>query len=268
MSVRERLRKVLGVLGYDAYQKRRHAREFFRPGSKWPRWHGLYSSRREAEAVAHANAPMVGYDHPEAVNISIDLMSKIWASDYPMIFWLSRLVHSHSGLFDLGGHVGTKYRAYRSYLDLPESFRWIVCDLPHIVDAGRRLSSELPNLQFTTDRKAANGSSVLIASGALQYADFDLGDMLDELDSPPQHLLLNKVPTHDGPDIYTLENLHHTVVPYRIFNRQDFQKAIESRGYALVDKWMIHEHSVRVPLSSLGKPVHMGFYLKSTGTGS
>ena len=59
----------------------------------------------------------------------------IHASDYPVLYWLLQLIPSCSSLADFGGNVGMAYYSFRKYLHLPEEFRWIVYDLPQIIEA-------------------------------------------------------------------------------------------------------------------------------------
>ena len=256
------LQKIKRLPPIIAYRKAAYREAFFAPGSQWPRFYGLFSSRREAEAIASTESKLVGYDHPMVAQVNLEAMAKIWTADYPVLFWLSRILRDQQGLFDLGGHVGTKYRAWQAYLDLPDDFTWLCCDLPKIVEVGRVMAADLPQLHFTTDRQTAADQDILLASGVLQYADFHLRDLLEGLASKPRHILLNKVPTHSQPDVYTLENIHHAVVPYRIFNETVLLKGLLDSGFAVIDRWTVPESSVRVPYTNLGEPVHFGYYLR------
>ena len=242
----------------------RYRRDFRESTDGWPRFYGLFDSRSEAEAAAPPTRRL-GYDHPEVVNVSQDRMTTVWTSDYPVIYWLLRVMESTNVLFDLGGHVGTKYRAWRPLLPMPAGFVWRVCDLPSLVEAGRELAGDDPHLVFTSRHDDVDGSDVLLASGVLQYMDRDLAVVLGTSSSPPRHLLLNKVPTHDAPDVYTLENLLASTVPYRIFNRAGLLQALSDKGYELIDEWSVPESRVRVPFTSLGCPEHRGFYLRLRG---
>jgi putative methyltransferase (TIGR04325 family) len=185
------------------------------------------------------------------------------ANTYAIFFWLSKLIPRNYALFDLGGHVGTKYRAWREYLPLTDDFKWTVCDLPAIVEAGKKSASETPHLRFTSNLNEANKKPILLASGVLQYADFDLPSVLDSLPVKPTNLLINKVPSHKGPDVFTLEHLHYSVVQYRIFDEQKLLADFERSGYKLIDRWRVLESSVRVPFTELGRPKHFGYYLQN-----
>jgi putative methyltransferase (TIGR04325 family) len=260
--VRSLLRSIARLPPVKWYRQAAYRRRFFAPGTSWPRFYGLFESRDDALSAAARGSNLVGYDHAEVAGINLDAMASIWTSDYPVLFWLSGLLSDQRELFDLGGHVGTKYLAWRNYLHLPADFTWRVCDLPSIVEAGKEMSKDIEQLQFTTDRQDADGTDILLISGVLQYADFNLAEMLKNLSHKPRHLLINKLPTHDREDLYTLENLIHSVVPYRIFDQAGFLRNLENAGYSLVDRWTVPESSVRVPFTDLGKPTHFGFYLR------
>jgi putative methyltransferase (TIGR04325 family) len=179
-----------------------------------------------------------------------------------MIYWLSKILHPLGSLFDLGGHVGTKYRAWRSHLDLHDSFHWQVCDLPSIVEKGRALSTAFPQLSFTSRQRHLQDHPTLLVSGVLQYADFDLESVLRDHGDGVEHLLVNKLPTHEDEDVFTLENIHHSVVPYRIFRESRFLDGLAALGFTVADRWEVPEAAVRVPFTSLGNPVHRGYCLR------
>lgn len=239
----------------------RYWRRFQRSSDGWPRFYGLYPSREEALAAAPSTR-LVGYDHEPVVEVSLHRMSQIWTSDYPVVYWLLRTLAQGQRLVDLGGHVGTKYRAWSPYLHLPDHFRWVVCDVPTMRDAGRRLNAGNPHLHFTSRREEIDGSDILLASGVLQYMEGDLEEILASCNEPPRHLLLNKVPTHSGSDIYTLENLLSSSVPYRIFQKDRLLEALAALRYEKLDEWIVPESSVQVPFTSLGETVHLGFYFR------
>lgn len=242
----------------------RYRKDFRESTDGWPRFYGLFETRAEAEAEAPSTRRL-GYDHAEVVPVSQNRMASVWTSDYPVIYWLSRTMERANELFDLGGHVGTKYRAWSPLLPLPPGFTWTVCDVPALVEAGRRLAGDDPHLVFTSRYEDVDGFDILLASGALQYMDRDLAHVLPSGVRLPRHVLLNKVPTHDEPDVYTLENLLVSTVPYRIFNRAGLVEALSQRGYELMDEWAVPESRVRVPFTPLGCPEHRGFYFRLPG---
>ena len=244
-----------------AVRQARYRRSFHQSADGWPRFYGLFPSREEALAAAPSTR-LVGYDHETVVDVSLHRMSRIWTSDYPVVYWLLRILAQGQTLVDLGGHVGTKYRAWSRYLPLPDDFRWVVCDVPAMRDAGRRLNAPNPHLRFTSRRDEIDGSDILLTSGVLQYMEGDLERILGSCTERPRHLLMNKVPTHTSPDVYTLENLVRSTVPYRVFQKERLVEALRSLGYEKLDEWTVLESSVRVPFTPLGEPVHLGFYFQ------
>ncbi len=122
---------------------------------------------------------------------------------------------------DLGGHLGVKYRVYRRLWSFPSDLRWTVCETSDVVRAARDLPPEdlLPGLTFTSDRASLADADILFASGVLQYLEEPLHSILAGLPRRPRHLVLNKVPLTDGPEIWTIQNVGAALVPYHVMNR-------------------------------------------------
>src|SRR4051812_33353335 len=149
-------------------------------------------------AAAHASAPPtrpLGYDHPGPAGMYLDRIRRIYPSDYPILFWLDRLLHSGcSTVFDVGGHIGVGYYAYRRYLTYPPSLRWTVFDVPAVVRQGREFAHKMDpdgRLSFSDTFDGGDGADVLLASGSLQYLPDTLADRLKTLSVAPRHLLVN-----------------------------------------------------------------------------
>src|SRR6267142_5260789 len=105
-------------------------------------------------------------------------------------------------LFDFGGHIGVTYFGYARVLPAVAEIDWIVCDLPAVVERGRRVREErgAPRaLSFTTDFASAADADVLLAAGAVQYIERDFHELLAGLPRRPAHVLLNKLPLTAGP---------------------------------------------------------------------
>lgn len=259
-------RRVLEVGPLARIREARYRRAFSTGRDGWPRFFGLFRTREEAEAAAPPSRPL-GYDHPEVAEVNRNLMASVWTSDYPAIYWLRRALENQDHVFDLGGHTATKYHAWAPYLDLSDEATWTVCDLPAMVAAGEKLCAGIPRVRFTTDHGQMEGAGILLASGVLQYMEPDLEHLLAACRRPPPHLILNKVPTRAGPDVFTLENLRKSTVAYRIFQESRLLGVLEALGYRLLDRWDVHESSVRVPFSDLGEPIHRGYALERTSRG-
>ena len=159
--------------------------------------------------------------------------------DYPILFWLQRLINPGSTVFDFGGHVGVSYRKYASYLDYPDDFRWIVCEQDVVVKQAQDLLKKLggPHLSFITDFKQAAKSTIFHSAGCIQYVEQPISTLLAELETLPQHLILSKVPLYQQATKVTLQNTGYSITPNWLFNREAFIDSIRRLGYELIDSW-------------------------------
>lgn len=202
----------------------------------------------EAALAGPLGRGMAGYDHDDVAEVSFDRMCKVEVWDYPVILWLERLMPGASALIDAGGHMGTKYRAFRSLLDLEHGPDWIVYDLPAIVRAGRRRAEEDGlRIGFLDDLAQLPPADILLASGLLQYFPHEASHLVTQLPHRPKHLILNKVATRDGQTVVTMSKVGPSWVPYQIRNRAAFQSDVEAIGYRLVDEWDIPSLSHVIP---------------------
>src|SRR5436305_1048893 len=114
----------------------------FRAGGYGGSCRGVFATYAECAAAAPESRPL-GYDNDDAAAMYRDRLDKVYPGDYPMIHWLGRAFESGSRrVFDLGGHVGIAYYAYRRYLDYPASLSWQVHDVAAVMASGRRLAGE------------------------------------------------------------------------------------------------------------------------------
>lgn len=236
---------------------------------KFERWPGAFRGVYPSFAAALAAAPQgkVGYNHAELSNLYDYRMGKAFASDYPTLFWLDRLVGKQPSVFDWGGHIGVSYYTYQKYLTLPEQFRWCVCDVPEIAKAGAKLATEkgASQLSFTTEPSQMSGFDILMAAGSLQFMETPLADVLARLERKPPHLLINKLPLYDGEDFFTLQNTIHSYNPYKVLNRAGFVRSIEALGYEVVDDWETPDMGlVKIPLfPAHSSSVYSGYYFRA-----
>jgi putative methyltransferase (TIGR04325 family) len=237
----------------EPLRRYRYARHFQRTREKGLHY-GVFASFEEALAAAPAERP-VGYDHPHGADLSVPggahLLDAVNPRDYPVLFWLARLLASGArSVFDFGGHLGVKYHAYRKYLAYPDDLRWLVCEVPAVAEAGRALARERPGgagLAFTSRLEDADGYDVFFASGSLQYLPTPLHRIVEGLGRRPQHLVINGLPLTDGPGFVTLQSDGHGFSPYWIQNRRQFASDLEAAGYALQDSWRIPEKHCLIP---------------------
>ncbi|MDB5068411.1 MAG: hypothetical protein JWM18_4845 [Chloroflexi bacterium] len=212
---------------------------------------GVYGSFDEAYRSAPAGRP-TGYDVDGVAEQEIlrSRVARVFPYDYPVLFWLRPLLAAGVAVFDLGGHVGVHFHAYGRLLEFPPGLRWVVCEMPAVVEAGRRLVAERDahGLSFTTSTAEADGADVLLASGVLQYVEGPpLAELLAGLSEPPRHLLINKLPLTDGEPFVTLQHAGIHFPAVRVSNREAFVDSLRAVGYELVDAWEDHVHSAVIP---------------------
>ena len=98
------------------------------------------TSRRPPPAAPAGK--QVGYNGEATTTRRAHEWRYIFPSDYPVLFWLSRLIPGAELLFDLGGDVGSRYLVFRKYLTYPDNFTWLVNDIPSIVTLGGTVAQE------------------------------------------------------------------------------------------------------------------------------
>lgn len=252
------LRRLLADLpGVRALRARRYEHRV-RTTDAWKFW-SVFPSYEDALAAAPDNPVLgVGYDTPGIADRGREDYETMHAFDYPALLALLRFAGVTAPgadaapltVFDLGGHLGAKYRVFRRHWAPPEGFRWIVCETPATVAAADGLSpSQVPEgLSFTSERAEMDGADVLYASGVLAYLDKNLWEILDEVLNPPPHLILNKVPLSSRDEFWTIQNASGmAAVPYHVFNRETFVERLAERGYRIVDEWTVPERTVEIP---------------------
>lgn len=230
------------------------------------RFTGAYRSFEEAVAAAAKAGSLVGCNHDEIADFAFEQMCEVVPWDYPVMFWLSRLRNELNGLLDAGGHMGTKYRAFRDFLELPEDFQWVVYELSEIAEAGRKRAEQdgLDQLRFVDNLEDAPGLPLFLGSGLLQYLDVPLSSVLSNLPHLPRHLLLNKVAFRkSGPPVVTLERVGKAYVPYQMRDETAFVHDLERLGYRQIDRWSIPALSHVIETHpELGASDNAGFYFR------
>lgn len=238
---------------YDAY--------FEFAGGHQRIFRSLYRDFSSAAADAPAGKQL-GYDGDATTTRHAHERHFLYPSDYPILFWLSRLLPQSKLLFDLGGDVGNRYLAFRKYLTYPEHLTWLVNDIPAVVAFGRRIAEQeaSAHLQFSADRIRLKEADILLASGVLQVLE-DWDRFLQAEPTLPRHLLINRTPVSNQPYAVTLHSIGVAFVPYQIFNREVFVSAFVSLGYRLVDEWITPELGCLIPdQPSYSLKSYSGFY--------
>ncbi|GAC1362279.1 MAG: hypothetical protein NVSMB42_21870 [Herpetosiphon sp.] len=228
---------------------------------------GVFASVEEAAAAAPRTKP-IGYDNPElAQEYKRSLDKTVRSYDYPILFWLEKLMKDGVKVFDLGGNVGIHFYAYERYLNCPPDIRWTVCDLPAIVKAGEELAHEegRTELAFTCRHDALAEADIFLASGSIQYIE-SLAGLLAPVARKPAHLLINRLPLYDGKPFVTLQNGGQVFYPQYVFNKTDFIASVEAIGYTLVDIWEDTIDSCIIPFHrNKSLPYFHGVYFKAVG---
>lgn len=260
----ERARRLLARMqaapGLKQVAARYHERQF----RNWPgAFRGVHHDF--AEALAAAPQGRTGYDHPELATMYADRRFRIFEADYPVLFWLSRILREERKLFDFGGHVGLAFYGLEAYLDYPTDLVWTVYDVPSVLEEGRRLLAQHPRtaLRFSGELSELAQHTIFHASGSLQYVERPLAEQLARLGARPRHLILNKLPLYEGEPFVTLQNTMHSFNPYSVYNRAEFIRGLEALGYRVVDTWDDYERSCRLlDRPDVQIPHYSGLYLR------
>ncbi|MBB6142934.1 putative methyltransferase (TIGR04325 family) [Silvibacterium bohemicum] len=256
-AVRSSIRALLST-AYDAG----NYLSFSRHGSSH-RFKGVYASYAAAQAALPAGA-FHGFDHASVAEYFVDTHMVFNPSDYPVVFWLSKLMKSGDLLFDFGGGVGQSFYLYQRFLPFPERTHWLVCEVEALARRGGQLAEEnhAPNLEFTTSFSQACGAAVLMTTGVLQYVEAELPSLLASLSKLPEHVLVNRVPMYSGKTYYTVQHSLHSFAPYKVSNLESFVVNMEELGYEKVDQWYL-SRSLKIPFHpAQSVPFYHGFYFR------
>jgi len=243
----------LGKLpGIYALRQWRYDRRFAK--AEWVNlFHGVYSTASAATAAIPPTKP-AGYDHDAPAAMYEERTRQIYVSDYPVLFWLSRLLTEQcSRVFDIGGHIGVGYYAYQSYLQYPSALRWRVSDVPAVARRGSELAKTMDpsgHLSFTSELNEADGFDILFASGSIQYLPLTLGQLLANLKSKPRYVLVNLLPLHAGETYFTVQNIGTAFCTYRVESHAAFVSGIVAAGYRLRDGWENLDKRCTIPFQA------------------
>jgi putative methyltransferase (TIGR04325 family) len=228
------------------------------------RW--IYPSFDEA-AQSVPNSRKIGFNHPEASDLYLSHAEQLMPSDYPVLYWLHPIMDQCTSLFDFGGNIGMKYYVYESYLKYRKDFRWCVCDLPVITEAGARFARQKQDhrILFTNSFADSEGTDVLLASGSLQYVDVALSVLIAGLTRKPKHIFVNRTPLSENPDFVSLQDIGPVVCPYLIRNRAAFIESLQKLNYGLVDSWDVPSLTFYIPcFPEFSVLSYSGFYFRQS----
>lgn len=232
-----------------------HRRRFQRPFGDDNSYYGVYATFADATDAARTLSTRFlppTYDTEAAGRAYRNQLDHIRVSDYPLVHWLSRLLaDGRRSIFDLGGNIGVSYYGFARYIDYPADLSWHIHDVPAVMAAGRKWATQHDpqrRLAFTDSADDADGADVLLSTGALQYLDYTLPQLLQRLSQPPPHVLVNLTPIHPSRSYFTLQNLTFAICPYRVMARPELVAGMEALGYRIVDEWHSRERGLKVPL--------------------
>ena len=227
---------------------------------------GVFESAESAVNTV-PRAGKVGYDNEESAALYDYHLVRVFAHDYPALYWLGRcFAEGLRTVVDLGGHVGIKYYAFGRYLDYPAGLRWHVCDVPSVVNRGKEIAStrdRAGSIDFCSSPGDAAASDVLFASGSLQYLPYGVKDLLETLAESPKRIIINTTPLHPRLSFFTLNSIGAAFCPYRVVSEPELVGTLASKGYKVVDRWECPGKPMIIP----GFPEHSldhycGLYLE------
>lgn len=230
-------------------------------------FHGIYNYFDDASLHTPKTRPL-GYDNKESASFYKQWMTTIRLSDYPVLYWLSRLVSQTHRLYDLGGHIGFLNYSYQKYLDLPDDYEWYVYDVPAVVEEGKTIAKQNNNnqLHFTTSHTPLSDANILLASGSLQYIKEDLPNILNSINIKNlSQIIINMTPMHPDKEFFTINSIGTAFCPYKIMHKESFLAVMKQSGWDLVDEWENSEKSCYIPFTDLPKKIkYFGFYFKKS----
>jgi putative methyltransferase (TIGR04325 family) len=211
----------------------------FRSNTRRNMFRGVYGSFAEAQASAPDNR-QTGYDNPESAALYFGHMQAD-PYDYPVMLWLERSFATNlRTVFDVGGHIGIKYYAFKEHLKFPSDLAWRVCDVPAVVQRGQiaaRKRDPSGQLQFTSDYAAVDGYDILFASGVVQYLPMTVKEWLEPIARKPKRIIFNTSAIHQTHSYFTLNSIGSAYCPYRVTAEANFIAQMTGLNYQLLDQW-------------------------------
>lgn len=208
---------------------------------------GVFENFTEARLSSPKTKP-IGYDNEPAAKLYRERISRLHTTDYPVLFWMKHFLPQTRAVFDFGGHIGIHYYSYSKVLDFSSIDRWTVCDVESVTRAGEMYASRQKGnkLKFVNDIKKCTDYDLFLASGSLQYLEWELHEKLQELPSLPKFLLINMLPLHPVQKTITLQSIGTSFCPYYLRIESDFIDGLVKLGYEVVDIWKNEEKQCNI----------------------
>jgi putative methyltransferase (TIGR04325 family) len=230
--------RIAALPGLRHWRTLRYERAF-RANRERNMFRGVFDSYEAAQRSAPNNRSL-GYDNAESAAMYFGHMAPD-PYDYPAMFWLDRSIAAGSRrIFDVGGHIGIKYYAFKTLLDLPADLTWTVCDVPTVVARGASAAVKRDpskQLSFTSDYAQVASCDLLFASGVVQYLPMTMFEWLSPRIQRPARIILNTTAIHPTKSFFTLNSIGTAYCPYRVTSEPEFVKQMTDLGYRKVDQW-------------------------------
>ena len=232
-------------------------------------YRGVFDSFALAKKAASCKKTH-SYDVINSNKASNDVVEKqhldTWFNDddYPLLFWLSKLIYENKIVLELGGSLGHFFYSIQKLTSLPDDLCWTIAELPAAVNFGRTIASEREERRifFINSDEVASVSpaDIFMTAGTLQYMSKSLFEIIQDFEIRPKHVLIHNLPLHKEKSFYTLQNLGLCEVPYRIYSQNEILSEMDKLGYTLIADWK-KNRSVDIPFySSLSIEGYCGFY--------
>lgn len=252
-------RVIDGLPGVRALNRALYHRRFAR-NTDANLFEGCYRSFADAADHAPPTRPL-GYDNPDSVGIYSE---QVRPRDYPALFWIEMaLLAGARRVFDLGGHTGVKYYAFRRVLEFPEDLQWTVCEVPAVAAAGRHLAGQRGDqaqLHFAIDCAALGLADLLFASGSVQYLEESPAALLERQHARPRWVVLNTCAIHPERSYITLNSIGSAFCPYRVQSRGSLLSEMRALGYRCRDEWADDAKGLELPFApELKLDAYLGF---------
>lgn len=207
------------------------------------------------------------HEHSDAARVHLALGERARPSDYPALFYLSRIIRDGLSIFDFGGNVGNLYYCYRQYLNFPAGLRWTVFDIPAITAMGAEIAEQRKEagLQFTNSFAEADGADVFLASGCVHYFEESIAEMVRRLTRKPAHIIINRSPLTEKEPVITVQDSFTYLTACKLHNKAELVRECRGLGYDLVDSWSAPELSLSIPCyPDLSVRAYSGLYFRCT----
>jgi putative methyltransferase (TIGR04325 family) len=213
-------------------------------------WIGIYPTWAAAMAAIPPEN-RIGYNQEETKAVFSRVpTTRVRSADYPILLHLRNLTKPGMRVVDLGGNIGMAYYTALKYFPLPESFEWVICDVPALIETAQEVAlregEKSKALRYIHRLEDAGKCDILFSSGTLQFLEYPLPTLLQKLPQLPQTLLINRIPVWDRKALATIHDIGFCICPYSIFNRKEWIESVEQLGYQLVDDWPCPESTFSI----------------------